>query len=114
MADPPLTNATLTTLAERGGSEDFDTPAGPGTPRWEGSRAVYIDERNLTETGELLTEGKRTFMIVDYDSIGSIAELGDSVVYNYAGDTGVVRRIDEMTHFPLAPLATSELRLGGD
>ena len=112
--DPPLTNATLTTLAERGASEDFDTPAGPGTPRFSGAKAVYIDERQVTDMGELLTEGKQTFMIVDYDTIGKIAELGDYVTYDFAGDTGVVREIRSMAHFPLSPLATSELRLGGD
>lgn len=92
----PYRNATLTSIAGGGTIEDFDTPAGSDTPRWQGSLGIYVADEVSEERvarsvrqasgGRVVDELVSTRLEIPYD-IGRLAQRGDTMTYSFEGST---------------------------
>ena len=81
----PFTNGVLTAITPPGTSADYDTPAEPGAPRWEGELAIYIaEERRDVLVAGSLDEVIETRLEIPY-KIGRLIERRDTLSYTFEG-----------------------------
>jgi hypothetical protein len=96
----PFRNGTLSSIAPVGTSADYDTPAAPGAPRWEGEEGIYVAE----EIVEVLSPGKvdevlQTRLEIPH-FVGRLVHRDDLLTYTYENVT-VTRTAGTITHAPL-------------
>lgn len=75
----PARNATLTRVAGAGYSEDYDQPASPDTPRWEGAADALLAERvEETVNGRQVDELRVSTVVVPFD-LARLVEINDTL-----------------------------------
>lgn len=84
---PPLANATLTSIAGGGTSEDYDTGPGADTARWTGSVDAYLQERLEAQVAGQQLDAVDVSRLVVPLAEGLNARRGDTVTYSYGGET---------------------------
>lgn len=94
-------NATVTKIAAPGSAEDYDTPAGTGTTRWQGASAGYVEEKLLEETGGSFDEVTRTKLHVPLD-ISRRAQRDDTVTFRRQGFAEDARRVTAVQVYDVA------------
>jgi hypothetical protein len=97
MRFPPLTNATLTRVAE-------DTQDDSGTVKWTGSASVFVSDREVTaDDGQVEMIVVERSLVAD-DALAVEWARGDVLTYSYRGDVlqSVVRtfRVSSATGLP--------------
>lgn len=91
----PATNATLTSVAGGGTTEDYDQPAGTDTTRWTGSTGIYVVEELLTQLrdGSSVDELNHTRLYLPLD-VGGVVQRGDTLTYDRGGtQTRIARTV---------------------
>lgn len=92
MGSLPAANATITSVADGGFSEDYDATATAGTAKWTGNEDCYVVEQIRTVLApDGLNRLKTIYLVVPAD-LGATVESGDTVAYLKDGTslTGVV------------------------
>lgn len=81
----PYANATLTAITPQGTTADYDTPASPGAPRWEGELRIYVAEERRDDLG---AETEDEIIITRLEiphAVGRLVVRGDTLSYTFEG-----------------------------
>lgn len=105
----PVTNAQLLTIAGGGPSEDYDTPAGADTIRWQGMTGIYVVDELVRSYGPgRVDDVRRTSFVAPARAARGIAS-GDTVTFRYQ-DVEHVRTVQDVRITEIAGTARIVLR----
>jgi hypothetical protein len=86
----PAQNATITAIASRATTPDWDHAGGVAPPRWQGRADAYVAEETVGAiAGERLDVRTITTLVVPLLDVGDLVQVRDTLTYEHAGATHV-------------------------
>jgi hypothetical protein len=102
VSEPPQINATLLAISRPGTgfTEDYDRPADPLTPAWQGQSGAYVRQKMQSRFNPMGGSDRTTDITVYIDSdIARAVSLkaGDTLTVQYLDNTYAVRAMEVAT-----------------